>query len=269
MRSQQLRRGAIIALVFVLAVAIFWQSWQATVAGAADGGRPNPEWWPVTLEGLLAVLVLVYWDARHDRRPFAWVVQVAVWLVTAAAAAVQVLDAPATWLGWTTAALTPAMLLLAVEFTVWLLYGGVVVAEESTSREGSAPRPPGPDAGSVAGMAGSSQPSRLAPATPPLSPTPAAEPVASRPSAEAGSLPDEPRPVTPVATVPTDRDQTVPRLPAGVDKKIEAGLYRRQDNPEKFEEYITAKGLDRDEVMAMARRRGYPVANGHQKAVPA
>jgi 5-methylcytosine-specific restriction endonuclease McrA len=117
-----MRRRAIIALVFVVAGAVLVESWHAAMNAAATGGRPWPWLWPATLEAFIAVLVLVYWDARstHRKAPMA---RVLLALTTVVASAVQILDAPRSWLGWLTAGWTPVALLLSVEFAVWLLYG--------------------------------------------------------------------------------------------------------------------------------------------------
>ena len=116
------RRRALVALVFLVAGAVLVESWHAAMNAVATGGRPWPWLWPATLEAFIAVLVLVYWDARSGGRK-APGARVLLALTTAVAALVQALDAPRTWLGWTTAAWTPFALLLTVEFAVWLLYG--------------------------------------------------------------------------------------------------------------------------------------------------
>jgi hypothetical protein len=116
-----MRRKAIIALVFLVAAAVLVESWHAAANAAATGGRPWPWLWPVTLEAFIFVLVLVYWDARsvgHRART----ARVFLVLTTAVASAVQILDAPAHWLGWVTAGWTPVALLLSVEFAVGRLY---------------------------------------------------------------------------------------------------------------------------------------------------
>jgi len=116
------RRRALIWLVFIVAGAVGAESWHAAKNAAETGGRPWPWLWPVTLEAFIAVLVLVYWDARSAgrRAPGA---RFLLALTTAVASGVQALDAPPTWLGWLTAAWTPVALLLTVEFATWLLYG--------------------------------------------------------------------------------------------------------------------------------------------------
>lgn len=265
MTAKTLRQRAIIGLVFVLAAAIFWESWQATVAAAAAGGRPTPALWPVTLEGLLAVLVLVYWDARAQHRRYAWVTQVAVWVVTSAAAAVQVLDAPPTWLGWITAALTPMMLLLAVEFAVWLLYGVTVDARGVEVRDGGPPRPGETAEGVPPAAAGADQPSRLVRGTPPPSSVPSPVNGGRSPDAGAVNLPDRAATVT----TPTVTVSSRPFTP-----QQEAVLYRQREKPEGFEAMIVKHRFDPDAAWALARERNWPVAsaasaNGHRKAVSA
>lgn len=129
MTTKHLRRRTVLFLIFVLAIFIMFESWQATAHAAAEGGRPSPKVWPVVLEGLLAVLVLVYWDVRSGGRKGAWIAQATAWIITAVASWVQVLDAPPTWKGWITAASTPVALLLAVEFGLWMMHGGVRAAD--------------------------------------------------------------------------------------------------------------------------------------------
>jgi hypothetical protein len=123
------RRRALVALVFLVAGAVLAESWHAAMNAAATGGRPWPWLWPATLEAFIAVLVLVYWDARSEARK-APGARVLLALTTAVAALVQALDAPRTWLGWLTAAWTPFALLLTVEFAVWLLYGTARVPDD-------------------------------------------------------------------------------------------------------------------------------------------
>jgi hypothetical protein len=116
------RRRVLVGLVFVVAGAVLVESWHAAMNAAATGGRPWPWLWPATLEAFMAVLVLVYWDARstHRKAPMA---RVLLAVTTGVASAVQILDAPTTALGWLTAGWTPVSLLATVEFAVWLLYG--------------------------------------------------------------------------------------------------------------------------------------------------
>jgi hypothetical protein len=134
------RRKAIIALVFIVAGAVLVESWHAAANAAATGGRPWPKLWPVTLEAFIAVLVLVYWDARAEgrRAPHARTLLLAT---TAVASTIQALDAPRTWLGVLTAAWTPVSLLLTVEFATWLLYGQKAIRAAGTVRE-AAPAAP-------------------------------------------------------------------------------------------------------------------------------
>lgn len=131
-----MRRRALILLVFVVAGSVLAESWQAAAHAAAAGGRPFPWGWPVTLEAFIAVLVLVYWDARSDgrRAPGA---RTLLLLTTAVAATIQVLDAPRTPLGVLTAAWTPVALLLTVEFATWLLYGALPRREAPTLVRGA------------------------------------------------------------------------------------------------------------------------------------
>ena len=139
-----MRRRAIIALVFIVAGAVLVESWHAAKNAAATGGRPWPWLWPVTLEAFIFVLVLVYWDARSTGRS-APMARVLLAITTGVASAVQILDAPQTWLGWVTAGWTPVALLLSVEFAVWLLYGATTVAPTvpapASPREPERPRP--------------------------------------------------------------------------------------------------------------------------------
>jgi hypothetical protein len=262
--AKTLRQWAIIGLVFILAAAIFWESWQATVAAARDGGRPTPELWPVTLEGLLAVLVLVYWAARADRRGYAWVAQVAVWLVTAAGAVVQILDAPEAWLGWITAGLTPVMLLVAVEFAVWLLYGAAVGAVGGQHDPQVRGGPPGETAASVLTRA------PMAPShgvgTPPPSSAPASVNGGHGPDTGDGNLPDRGVEVTTATVTVPSRSVATPWKPP--DKAVGEALRRRRDDRERLVAYATDKGLPVDEVLALAARRGWPAANGHKEAAP-
>jgi hypothetical protein len=116
------RRRVLVLLVFVVAGAVLVESWHAAKNAAETGGRPWPWLWPVTLEAFIFVLVLVYWDARSTQRK-APMARVMLALTTVVASAVQILDAPQTWLGWLTAGWTPVSLLAAVEFSVWLLHG--------------------------------------------------------------------------------------------------------------------------------------------------
>jgi hypothetical protein len=120
-RVHTLRRRTILALVFVVAAAVLAESWHAAMNAAATGGRPWPWLWPVTLEAFIFVLVLVYWDARSAGQR-ARTARVFLFLTTAVASAVQILDAPPTWLGWVTAGWTPVALLCSVEFAVGRLY---------------------------------------------------------------------------------------------------------------------------------------------------
>ncbi len=280
MKNQQRRRQALVGLVFLLAISILFECWQATAAAAKAGGRPMPDLWPVTLEGFLIVLILVYWDARSDHRkaPLARLLLAGITLV---AAGVQALAAPPTWLGWVTAAVTPIILTAVVEFVVWLLYGGAVAAEESASRKVQTPRPSEQAAGDVAdfggqpvvptgtpGLKAPGLPARGEATPPPLTPQTATTGSSGPQAGEDGSLSDRPRPVTPVATTPTDRGRTVtPPLEARHDE----ALRRRKENPEAFEAYVAKHGLDRDAMLAMAARRGWPAAsgNGHKQQVPA
>ncbi len=117
-----MRRRALIALVFVVAASVGFESWQATAHAADAGGRPAAWFWPVTLEAFLGVLVLVYWDARSEARK-APGARTLLALTTLACSAIQVLDAPHAWLGWLTAGWTPVALMLSVELATWLLYG--------------------------------------------------------------------------------------------------------------------------------------------------
>jgi hypothetical protein len=203
-----------------------------------------------------------------------WMVRLTAWLVTAAAAVVQILDAPETWLGWTTAGLTPLMLLWSVEFAVWLLYGATVRA---SGGERGAPGDLAPGqkvAGSPPAFAGSrrSQPPgstgsgvRLVEgAPPPLSTdTETAGPV----GAENGSLSDPPPTVTtPTVTVPS---QSVATPWAPPTKAVDEALRRRKSDRQALESYIADQGLPHAEVMALAARRGWPAANGHKETVPA
>jgi hypothetical protein len=116
------RRRVLVGLVFVVAAAVLVGSWRAAMNAAADGGRPMPWLWPVSLEAFIFVLVLVYWDARAEGRR-ARGIRALLALTTGVACTVQVLDAPASWLGWLTAAWTPVALLLSIEVATWLLYG--------------------------------------------------------------------------------------------------------------------------------------------------
>ena len=221
MTSQTWRRRTLIGLVFLVAAAVLGESWQAAMHAADHGGRPTPGLWPVVLEGFIVVLILVFWDARSDDRKVGWV-RTTAWLVTVAAALVQALDAPRTWLGVVTAAITPVILLAAVEFAVWLLYG----AGAPKLRD---PGLPGRTAGGVADLAGNhrqargatprlaeSQASSLAPATPPPvtpDPEPARTPMVGPAGRVGGNLPDQPRSVGADSTAAVDRDLTEPRPP--------------------------------------------------------
>src|SRR5262245_57389994 len=120
-RAHTFRRRTILVLVFLVAAAVLVESWHAAMNAAASGGRPWPWLWPVTLEAFMAVLILVYWDARSAGRS-AWTARMFLFLTVAVASAVQVLDAPGSWLGWLTAGWTPVALLLSVEFAVGYLY---------------------------------------------------------------------------------------------------------------------------------------------------
>jgi hypothetical protein len=140
--------------VFVVAAATLAESWHAAKNAAEAGGRPWPWMWPVTLEAFIFVLVLVYWDARSDGRR-APGTRVLLALTTAVASTIQVLDAPATWLGWLTAAWTPVALLLTIEFATWLLYGSaqtvdVAAAVVTTPTAAAVPPEPPPDAPALA-----------------------------------------------------------------------------------------------------------------------
>jgi hypothetical protein len=269
-KSQRLRRQTMIALVFVLVAAILFESWQAAAAAAATGGRPHPLLWPVTLEGFLCLLVLVYWEARSQGRRV-WMVRLTAWLVTVAAAVVQILDAPQSWLGWTTAGLTPLMLLWSVEFAVWLLYGATARASGG-ERGATGDLAPGQKvAGAPAALAGSgadqpsgpSRPGWLAPGAPPPQTTHAAVgPV----GAEDGSLSDPaPTVTTPTVTEPSQSVAT----PWKPTPRVDEALRRRKKDREALETYIAEKGLPHAEVMALAARRGWPAANGHKETVPA
>jgi hypothetical protein len=130
------RRRVLVGLVFVVAAAVLVGSWRAAMNAAAAGGRPMPWLWPVSLEAFIFVLVLVYWDARAEGRR-ARGIRALLALTTGVACTVQVLDAPASWLGWLTAAWTPVALLLSIEVATWLLYG--------TRARPDWPPPPFPD----------------------------------------------------------------------------------------------------------------------------
>jgi hypothetical protein len=117
------RQRAIVALVLVVAVVQLAESWHAAARAAANGGRPWPWAWPAGLEAFLCVLVLAYWDARAAGDTFqARVARVMLAVVAAVAALVQILDAPATALGWLTAGWTPVVLVLSVEFAMSRIY---------------------------------------------------------------------------------------------------------------------------------------------------
>jgi hypothetical protein len=173
------RRQAIIGLTFVVAGAVGFESWQAAAQAAETGRRPYPMLWPVTLEAFIAVLVLVYWEARSDSRKAGWARGLLA-ATTSLASTVQVLEvfasAPARTprgvlaLGAVTAAWTPIALLLTVEFATWLLYGKpapttppVGVGERGqgvrpTASPGPTPRAPVPAAAGAPRAASASPP---------------------------------------------------------------------------------------------------------------
>lgn len=138
-----MRRLGIVALTFLVAGSVFFESWSAAAHAAEAGGRPHPSVWPTSLEAFIAILVLVYWEARSQgrRAPGA---RALLLLTTAVASLIQALDAPRTALGVTTAVWTPIALLLSVEFATWLLYGRTAEPAGSAAVSGVPPPEAGP-----------------------------------------------------------------------------------------------------------------------------
>lgn len=158
-----LRRLAIAAVVVAVTGVVFVESWQAAMAAAAAGGRPTPWLWPATLEGLILVLILTYWEGRASgaRRWSLWAPRLACWAVTGLAALVQVLGAPRTVLGGVTAGITPFALMLSVEFAVARLYDGTAPTPAVRRRRVSR------DASRVTAELAGAEPSPSASAVPP------------------------------------------------------------------------------------------------------
>jgi len=279
------------ALVWLLAIGAAVLSFDALRAYALGGpaleGGVIPErtilsreWlaalWALEIDAMAAAGILGIGMNRRDWRAWAMFLLAAV-----ASLGFQVVTPPVEL----ARAVPPVALFLAIVI-LELRTGGAVAAEPIASRKVQTPRPSEQAAGSVADLGGhtvvpSGTPvakdprgfqSRV-PATPPPSTPLTATVDADSPTAgEGGSLPDEPRPVIPVATVSTDRDQTV--APARFKPEDTEALRRtqkqkRKDPVARFEEVIVERGLDRDAAWAMARRNHWPVANGHREQVPA
>jgi hypothetical protein len=182
-----LRRNAIIALTFIVAAAVGFESWQAAAAAAETGDRPHPGLWPVTLEAFIAVLVLVYWEARSEGRT-AWQARALLALTTLLASTIQVLDVDPGAdhvLGVITAGWTPIALLLTVELATWLLYGNRSPASPPEPVPTATPAAPTASAGVAtnppAAAAAAVEPGPMQP--PPRS-RPAAKPARTVPAAK-------------------------------------------------------------------------------------